>query len=162
MAGQLSITEEQRSVLLNEGAFRGVAALVARNKINAADASAVLMIAYEALLKQIKEAKSELGHIAAALDRMEHTCNHGKHAKNPSVGDSDHVHLNQGLTAFDGWVVSLMETDLTMTGLLNPTFTRTKITEFGKAMNALMEKRVSEQFLTFKDPGLFSGYVNNY
>src|SRR6476661_4581210 len=162
MANQVAITQEQKNVLLNEGAFHGVAALVASNRMNSADASAVLATAYEGLLNQIREAKSELNHIERALSRLEHTCNHGKHSKHVSVGDSNHVHLNQNMIAFDGWVVSLMETDLTMTGILNPKFTRTKITEFGNAMNALMDKRMSEQFLRYKDSGLFKGYLNNY
>ena len=162
MPVRTQLTSDQRSVLMSEGSFHGISSLLAQKKISPEDAGAVLSQTYDALLIEIREAKREMQHIAAVLDRLEHTCEQGRHSRHAVAGDSNHVHLNQNLIAFDGWVVSLMETDLTMTGLLNPKFTRTKITEFGKAMNDLMDKRSAAQHPLLDSKGAFDGYLNNY
>jgi len=41
-----------------------------------------------------------------------------------------------------------METNLTFTGMLNPAVTRTKIKDFGTAMNALRDKRGAKVIAT--------------
>lgn len=162
MAIRPQLSSDQRAVLMNEGTFHGINNLLAQNKIGAEEASAVLSQTYNALLLEIREAKREMAHIAAVLERLEHTCEHGKHSRHAASGDTNHIHLNQNMIAFDGWVVSLMETDLTMTGLLNPKFTRTKITEFSNAMNGLMDKRAAAQHPLLDSKGMFDGYLNNY
>ncbi|MEP7212778.1 MAG: hypothetical protein ABI791_06870 [Acidobacteriota bacterium] len=159
MAGQSTLNTEQISVLMSEGTFHGLSMLMGQNKITAGEASGVMSRVYNSLLEEIQEAKRELKHISAVLDRLEHTCHNGKHSAHGTVTDGNHVHLNQNMLAFDGWVISLMETDLTMTGLLNPKFTRKKIADFGNAMNALMDKRSANQHPLMDDRGLFSAYL---
>lgn len=111
---------------------------------------------------QVNEAKAELQRIQAALLRFENLCRTGKQSRNPLTTDQTHVQVGATLMAFDGWVMSLMEINLTITGILNPAVTRTKIKEFGTAMNALMDKRAAKNHPAFEDPSLFDGYVNNW
>ena len=68
--------------------------------------------------------------------------------------------MTNHLITFDAWVASLLETDLTITGLLNPSHTRNKITELARALNALMDKRAAEGNPVLDDPNLFRGYVD--
>ncbi|HMJ08442.1 MAG TPA: hypothetical protein VK468_05520 [Pyrinomonadaceae bacterium] len=150
---------ELKTVLMREGTFRGMASLLRDQKISEAQASQVLAKSYAVLLLELDEAKKEIKHIHDAVSRLEHTCRAGSQSRNAQAADSNHHHLSNGVIAFDGWVVSLMETDLTITGMLNPEFTRRKISEFGTAMNALMDKRASAGHPVLDDPSLFKGYV---
>ena len=144
MANPTPLSPDQKSVLMNEGTFRGLKKLLNGNQITETQAAGVLVRSYETLLGQVREAKSELHRIQAALQRLENLIKTGKQFRRPLNTDQTHVQVGVTLNAFDGWVVSLMETNLTMTGMLNPAVTRTKIKEFGTAMNALMDKRAAK------------------
>lgn len=154
------LSPDQVSVLMKEGTFRGVKALLQQNKLTDAEAGEILSRSYGALLLEIDEAKKEMQHIQNALTRLESTCRQGKKIQHPRVGDNLHQQLGDTVVNLDNWIVSLMETNLTITGMLNPSLTRNKITQFGIAMNALMDKRTSEKNPVLDDPSLFSGYVN--
>ena len=160
--GSTPLNPQSRAILMREGTFHGMKTLLTEKTVSEDVASYVLRSSYGALLVQVDEAKKELQRIQNALAQMESTCRAGKQARNPRPGDGTHVQLNQAVLAFDGWVVSLMETNLTVTGMLNPTFTRTKISEFSTAMSSLMDKRAAEQHPVLDDPQLFSGYLKNY
>ncbi len=162
MANPTPLSQAQKSVLMNEGTFRGLKKLLSGNQITEAQAGGVLSRSYDTLLGQVKEAKSELQRIQAALHRLESLIKAGKQSRKPLTSDQTHIEVGVTLNAFDGWVVSLMETNLTMTGMLNPAVTRTKIKEFGTAMNALMDKRAAKNHPAFKDTEIFDGYVNNW
>lgn len=162
MANPTPLSPAQKSVLMNEGTFRGLKKLINSNQITEAQAGGVLARSYETLLGQVKEAKSELQRIQTALLRLESLFQMGKRSRTPLTSDQTHVQVGVTLMAFDGWVMSLMETNLTITGMLNPVVTRTKIKEFGIAMNALMDKRAARNHPAFEDPDLFDGYVNNW
>jgi hypothetical protein len=161
MANQ-PLSPAQVSVLMTEGTFRGLHKLIKADQITDAQVTGVLSRSYETLLGQVKEAKSELRRIQTALHQLENLFRIGKHSRKPLTSDPTHVQVGATLMAFDGWVMSLMETNLTITGMLNPAVTRTKIKEFGTAMNALMDKRAAKNHPASKDPDLFDGYVNNW
>lgn len=162
MANGTLLDAQSKAVLMKDGTFHGMKALLAERRISEDMASQILRNSYGAILDQVNEAKSELQKIQNALAQLESTCRTGKQARNPRTGDGTHAQLNQAVLAFDGWVVSLMETNLTVTGMLNPTFTRTKISQFATAMTSLMDKRATEQHPVLDDPQLFSGYLKNY
>jgi hypothetical protein len=156
MANRLN--PQQLSVLMREGTFHGLRSLLNSGQITSEQASEVLARSYGAILGELEEAKRELKHIQNALTQLENVCRSGARSRNAKVGDINHQQLGQNLVTFDGWVVSLMETDLTITGMLNPTHTRSKIEQFGIAMNALMTKRAAEGHPVLDDPSLFNGY----
>lgn len=156
------LSPDQKQVLMNEGTFRGLKKLLQGNQITEAQAANILSRSYDTLLGQIREAKTELQRIQTALHRLENLIRMGKQSRRPLTSDQTHVQVGVSLNAFDGWVVSLMETNLTMTGMLNPAVTRTKIKEFGTAMNALMDERAAKNHPAYKDADVFDGYVNNW
>ncbi len=161
MANQ-PLTPAQKSVLMNEGTFRGLTILLKSNQITEAQVREILGRSYNTLLGQVKEAKRELQRIQAALLKLEGLFTRGKQSRGPYASDPIPREIGTALLGFDGWVISLMETDLTITGMLNPAVTRAKIKEFGTAMNALMDKRAEKHHPAFKDDDLFDGYVNNW
>lgn len=156
------LTPAQVRVLMNEGTFRGLKQLLQSNQITEAQAGGVLARSYETLLGQVKEAKSEMQRVQTALQRLENLLTIGKRSQKPFSKDTTYADIGVALMAFDGWVVSLMETNLTITGMLNPAITRTKIKDFSTAMNALMDKRAAKNHPALKDDELFDGYVNNW
>jgi hypothetical protein len=156
------LSPDQVQILMNEGTFRGLKKLLQNNQITEEQARGVLTRSYETLLGQVKEARRELQRVQNALHKLENLFTIGKQSKKPFASDQTHVEVGVTLMAFDGWVVSLMETNLTITGMLNPAVTRTKIKEFGTAMNTLMDKRAAKNHPAFKDDELFDGYVNNW
>ena len=156
------LTPAQKRVLMDEGTFRGLRKLVRDNQITDSQARSILTRSYETLLGQIKEAKRELQHAHRALLKMENLIAMGKQSRKPFSNDTIPGEVGVSLMSVDGWVLSLMETNLTITGMLNPAVTRTKIKEFGTAMNALMDKRALMNHPAAKDPDLFDGYVNNW
>ncbi len=159
------LTPAQVGVLMNEGTFRGLRKLLDSGQITEAQASHVLGRSYETMLKQVKEARSEMQHVQIALARLENFLTLGQQSRKPVRSDTVAAQSSQigvALMAFDGWVVSLMETNLTITGMLNPAVTRAKIKEFGTAMNALMDKRMAKNHPAYKDRDAFEGYVNGW
>lgn len=156
------LSPAQIRVLMDEGTFRGLTKLIQSRQITEAQARDILTRSYGTLLGQVKEAKKELQRIHAALTRLENLFAKGKQTRGPMSGDPTASEVGVTLMGFDGWVMSLMETNLTITGMLNPAVTRTKIKEFGTAMNALMDKRAAKNHPAFEDPDLFDGYVNNW
>jgi len=156
------LSPAQVRILMTEGTFRGLHKMLKANQITESQVSGILTRSYETLLGQVKEAKSELRRIQTALLQLENLFRVGKQSRKPLTSDPTHVQVGATLMAFDGWVMSLMETNLTITGMLNPAVTRSKIKEFGTAMNALMDKRSAKNHPASKDPDLFDKYVNNW
>ncbi len=154
------LTSEQVSVLMREGTFHGVESLLKQNKMSQAEAAEILARSYGALLEEVEEAKKELQHIQTNLLRLEAACRQGKQNRGSRPAGTTRQNIGDTVVNMDNWIVSLMETNLTITGMLNPSLTRNKITQFGIAMNALMDKRAAEKNPVLDDPTLFSGYVN--
>lgn len=69
---------------------------------------------YEKLFEQIAEGRRELDHISRAFQRVEHLCKSG----------SDHFldaqRMMSELDTLSGWVVSLLETDISMVEIVAP------------------------------------------
>jgi hypothetical protein len=57
--------------------------------------------------------------------------------------------------AFDGWMISLYETELTMLGYALPERAKAKPIEMAKSMEALAQKRLAENRMGLKAPELF-------
>ena len=154
------LTPQQRSTLVREGAFQGLKTLKASRTITDEQVKEVTVGVFKAILAEVAEARKELAHLQRALTAMENsarTC-----VRNPTgpMGDAAYVQMTEHLITFDAWVASLLETDLTITGLLAPTHTRMKISRLATAMNALMDKRAAELHPVMDDPSLFKDYVD--
>ncbi len=149
----------QIDLLNREGSFRGLN-MLSQQGVPASTIRPRVAMVFNALQGEITEARKELQRLQESLNMMESACRAG--AANPAgTGiDSNVDRFQQSFITFDAWAVSLMETSLTIAGLMNPAHTRKKITEFASAMNALMDKRASMKHPVLDDPSLFKGYVD--
>lgn len=156
MAG---LKPHQRDILMREGAIRGLKTLTDRREVSAQEADAVLKSVLGAMLREITEARKEIARLNAALGAMEAACRSGM-AGGAAGRSVSADRFTESFITFDAWAVSLMETSLTIAGLLNPAHARKKISEFSTAMNALLDKRAAAGHPVMDDPSLFSGYVD--
>jgi hypothetical protein len=155
----MGFNDQQRQVLLKEGAFRGLRQLESMRQITPAESKAAKVSFMKTILDEVSEARKELAHLQTALTALGNAAQNGvsQHG-GPSEATIDQ--MTNHLITFDAWVISLVETDLTIAGFLNPGHTRNKITEMSRALNALMDKRAAEKHPVLDDPNLFRGYVD--
>jgi hypothetical protein len=156
MAG---LAPHQIDILRREGAFRGLQTL-SRQGVSASEIRPVVVSVFKALQVEIAEARNELSRLQTSLGAMENACRSGAASPSSTGADPNIDRFQQSFITFDAWVVSLMETSLTIAGLMNPDHARKKVTEFASAMNALMDKRAAMKHPVMDDPSLFKGYVD--
>lgn len=160
MAERITLEKANR-LAFEQGAFVSLETLVREYGVSPAKGERLLGEFFRMLLLQITEAQKEMRHIQAALARMEQTCREGSHVKPNgwSRGASPLIErFQRDLWALDGWVVSLLETDLTLVGFVSHSFARSKVCQLNQAMNALLRKREAGLFPFLKDPALFAHY----
>jgi len=109
-------------------------------------------------LNQIDEAQRETDRIRATLMRMQTAARQGAQRINVSRLDAhpDNVQFQEGLRAFQGWLASLVETYVTLFGLLEGTAGATrKVNDLASASHELIKKRQTTGDMLTKAPGLF-------
>jgi hypothetical protein len=110
---------------------------------------------FAAMNEKVAEAKKEVRHIAQVLDRLEHVCKNGARPAPYAQMETAVQGLAQHFMAFDGWMISLYETELTMLGYALPERAKAKPIEMAKSMEALAQKRLAENRMGLKAPELF-------
>lgn len=160
MAVRITVEKANR-LALEQGAFVSLETLVREYGVSLKTEGRILGEFFRQLLLQIAEAQKETRHIQAALARLEQTCREGSHARPREHGEVQSPLIDRfqrDLWALDGWVVSLLETDLALVGFVSPSFARSKVSQLNQAMNALLHKREAGLFPFLKDPALFADY----
>lgn len=137
------------------GAFSSIRTYVKRGDIDAATASAYTAQVFSMYKSKIAEGRKELERLPAVLDRMEGVVKASAHRRPYNPQDPQVIALARELVAFDGWVMSLYETDLTMIWWGAPERGRDKAGEMAQAMGALFDKRLRELQFNLRDTGLF-------
>jgi hypothetical protein len=141
-----------------KGMFKGLADFVKEGSMSAQEANQIRTAVFKLFLKQVHEAKSEVNHLKGSIERLEHICRAGASARPGAIWvdrPSELERLAQEIMTFDGWVVSLYETAITMMYFGNPDRARAKPTEMVNSLEALRQKRVRQLDLDLKDPSLF-------
>lgn len=158
----LAITVEKANQLVFEqGAFESLITLVREYGLSPKAEARILGQIFGLLLPQVAEAQREIQHIQAALSRMEQTCKGGSYIRPRGYGEGQTPLINnfqRDLWALDGWVVSLLETDLTLCGVVSHSMTRGKVLQLNQAMTALLNRREAGLLPFLKDPTLFADY----
>jgi hypothetical protein len=160
MAERITVEKANR-LAFEQGAFVSLGTLVREYGVSLKTEGRILGEFFRQLSAQIAEAQKETRHIQAALARMEQTCREGSHARPRGLGEAQSPLIDRfqrDLWALDGWVVSLLETDLTLVGFVSHSFARSKVCQLNQAMNALLHKRQAGLFPFLKDPALFADY----
>lgn len=110
------------------------------------------------VLDEIHEAQKETERIRAVLSRMQTTATNGTNRRVVARLDAlpDNVQFQDGLRAFQGWVVSLVETYITLFGLLEGANGATRqVNALASALQKLINKRQAEGTMAAKAPELF-------
>ena len=110
--------------------------------------------------QDLKEASSEVAKIQAALQRLDQVSKNLEAAKFVSSADPRVAQFKKDLDALDGWTVSLLETVLKITGILDKAKARNKVSSLNTALLELMAKRVAADDPFLKDPSLFKAYMS--
>ena len=113
---------------------------------------------FDIALGQISEAQKETDHIRKALARMQSAARHGSQRATVARLDAhpDNVQFQEGLRAFQGWVASLVETYISLFGLIEGTAGATrKVNDLASASHELIKQRQLSGDITTKNPGLF-------
>jgi hypothetical protein len=141
--------------IMKSGAFRAVRHFVETGAMTKEQASRFTAEIYEFFLLKTCEAKNEIRRIEAVLNRIEQICRAGKIAKPWIPNDPSIDRLGRDVMAFDGWVMSLYETDLTLVGVGAPHIVHAKPFEMWASREKLWEKRLEKLHLGLKIPELF-------
>jgi len=151
-------TEALAHQFAREGAFQALRNNVESGAISAETASQWTAQIFGVFHSKVDEAKKEVHHLQQALHRLDHVTLRGTRPRPYQLQDPLVMQLAHEATTFDDWVVSLMETDLTMIFLGAPGRARAKPQELAKAMATLTQKRIDELKFTLKAPELFASY----
>ena len=141
-----------------KGMFKALGEFVKEGSMTKQRAEEIRREVFKIFLKQVKEAKSEVQHLNGSIARLEQICQAGVNARSgPVWADRPaEVHrLAEEIMTFDGWVVSLYETAITMMYFGAPDRAKAKPTEMMNSLEALRQKRLQQLDLDLKDPSLF-------
>ena len=141
--------------MAQEGAFSVINDYVEQGKITKEVAAHWTAQFFGAFADKVKEAQTEIRKLESALQRLAAVTAQGKRTRPYNPQDPLIYSLAHELTTFDGWVISLYESDLTMISWGAPERAREKPGEFAAAMNALYAKRLEEHNINLSAPGLF-------
>lgn len=147
--------EELVNEVAKQGIFHAIEFFFSRGDISEGQAKAWNAAAYQFFLDQIEEAQREVRRIDAVLVRLRNTANQAKLAPKWMPRDPRISQFAQDMGALDGWMISLLETSLTMSGFGAPERGRAKPHEIAQSMDRLWEKRIRELDFRLKDPSLF-------
>lgn len=153
--------EKANQLAFQQGAFVSLETLVREYGVSAKSEARILTGIFSLLSLQIAEAQKETQRIQAALARLDQTCKGGSQIRPRGSGVMQSPlieRFQRDLWALDGWVVSLLETDLTLVGLVSHSFARSKVGQLNQAMTALLNRREAGLFPFLKDPTLFADY----
>lgn len=144
--------------LWNWGFFSGYERILQKYRPDLAEAASFKSHLYGLLLKEVVEAKKESVKLQATLERMEARCRRGvQNPGTPKNGWDEHATpLQNDVVALDGWVMSLLESDITLLHYLQSFETATnRALTIPQSIRTLIEKRRSDQRLFESDSGAF-------
>jgi hypothetical protein len=159
----LATREQVIAELWNHGFFPGFDEIVRKYRPDARESASFKSYLFELILKEIAEAKKEVGRLQMALDRMESKCRLGRNNPgNPTSGlDPGTTALKGEVQAIDGWIMSLFESDITLLHyILGLQTASNRSRTMHDSMKIVMQKRRTELSLSVSDPSAFKLKIN--
>lgn len=138
-----------------DGAFRTLRSYVRQETITKDQAAHWTAQLFNIFAEKIEEAKKEVRRLDTVLQRLSAIAAQGKRKRAYTEPDPLVTSLAHELGTFDGWVMSLYESDLTMISYGAPERARAKPNEMAASMHALYQKRLEEMKFALKAPDLF-------
>lgn len=143
----------------NYGFFYGWEKIVKEYEPDRKEAASFKADLYRKLLDEVAEAKKEATRLQGLIGRLEQKClagiPHG--GADPMKGwDATASNLRLELEALDGWVMSLLESNVTLLHYIqNPETAGNRVRALGDAFGNLAARRAKERRLFESDPKQF-------
>jgi hypothetical protein len=151
-----AVSTQQWTQLINEkGIFHALRHLVATGRLTEKEAEEHLGQMFRRYAALVQEAQSEVTRLSAVLSRMSALCAANQRRQPLAKGLGAVDQLSMEVKAFDGWTISLYETDVTMIRLAAPERGKAMPQDFAASMNKLWNERVENNKFFHKNPGLF-------
>ncbi len=114
---------------------------------------------FKLLLSKIMEGKREINRLQTAIDQLETACRGGLDARrmeNDAAYTAAAGRLASPLQDFDGWVISLFETDMALlSNIHNPATADGRIDSLSGSFTALWRQRMADEDGLVSHPDLF-------
>lgn len=114
---------------------------------------------FKLLLWKITQGKKEITRLQTAIDQLETACRGGldpKRMENNAAYSAAVDRLASPLQDFDGWVISLFETDMALlSNIHNPTTADNRIDALSGSFTALWRQRMADEDGLVSHPDLF-------
>lgn len=160
MAKKRLPTEEGNRIVTDRGWFQGLHYIIREYGLTAEEGAQMKVNFYGLLLAKVLEARKEVTHLQAAVLHMEAACRSGLNSRPASGLDAFSVPypaLLQSARAFDGWTISLLESDMSILAAVETPGTAGKrIEDLKRSFAELWATRVQDGFkMMASHPELF-------
>jgi hypothetical protein len=102
----------------------------------------------------VAEARSELRRLEQVVGRLEGVCHRGSTVWSGTAMSPEYDALNREMFPLTGWTTSLLETVMTLQGIIKPDSVPVRMQQISSALLKLHQKRVDAGWLAQKFPGL--------
>ena len=109
--------DEAKRILVEEGWFHGHNKILREHNVSNEQAAQLKVGIFKLVLGKVLEAKAEIAKLQVAIGRMEAVCRAGvvpKLAEAQNAYSPDVWKLREEMRALDGWVISLLESDISL------------------------------------------------
>lgn len=132
-----------RATILKYGYYGSVRQFLQKNDIDQGQAWTLREEYSKDILKKVREGRSELRRLDEALSRMEGAAVQAQ----AQAGSVDYTQaenaLRQAIIALDGWTISLLETDISLLGVIyNPDTAAARVINLKEQFADLFQQRI--------------------
>jgi hypothetical protein len=160
MATKKFTTDEANRIVVERGWFQGLSYLIREYGLTVDEGAKIKAGLFKLMLAKVLEAKSEITHLQMALSQMESACRMGVVPRPMEGLDAFAGPVGSLITAarnFDGWTISLLESDMSILAAAETPGTAGKrIEDLKRSFAELWATRVQDGFkMMASHPELF-------
>jgi hypothetical protein len=152
--------DEANRILVEEGWFHGHAKILREHDVSNEQAAQLKVGLFKLILEKVLEAKSEIARLQVVIGRMEATCRAGivpKPAEAQNAHSPDVMKLRDEMRAFDGWVISLLESDISLLAAVeNPETAGGRVKSLQQSFADLWNLRIKGFKMMARHPEVFN------
>ena len=151
--------DEANEILMQRGVFSGLMKIFNEVEVSKEEGAKIKAGLFKFILKKVVEAKNEIAKLQASVMRLEAACRAGS-VPQPAEGNQAFTPSVERLTTemktFDGWVISLLESDISLLAtVFNPDTAGTRVKGLREAFAQLWTLRQPGHKLFDNHPDVF-------
>ncbi len=151
--------DEANRILVEEGWFHGHNKILREHNVSNEQAAQLKVGIFKLVLGKVLEAKAEIAKLQVAIGRMEAVCRAGvvpKLAEAQNAYSPDVWKLREEMRALDGWVISLLESDISLLAAIeNPETAGGRVKSLQQSFADLWNLRLKGFKLMARHPEVF-------